>query len=69
MNRNEIKTNAQSLIGQEALCIKPILDHEWGEVKIQGKIWTAVSNENIYENERVVVLAISGVKLQVKRKK
>ena len=69
MNRNEIRTNASSLIGQEAVCIKPILDNEWGEVKIQGKIWTAVSNENIYDKERVIVLAINGVKLQVRRKK
>lgn len=69
LNRNEIRTNASSLIGQEAVCIKPIIDNDRGEVKIQGKIWTAISNENIYENERVIVLAISGVKLQVKRKK
>ncbi len=69
MNRNEIRTNASALIDQEAICIKPIIDNERGEVKIQGKIWTAISNENIYENERVIVLAISGVKLVVKRKK
>ena len=69
MTRNEIRTNASSLIGQEAICIKPILDNQWGEVKIQGKIWTAISNENIYENERVIVLAITGVKLQVRKKK
>ncbi|HKL47256.1 MAG TPA: NfeD family protein [Candidatus Izemoplasmatales bacterium] len=68
-NRNEIRTNASSLIGQEAVCLKPILDNERGEVKIQGKIWTAISNENVYENERVIVLAINGVKLVVKRKK
>jgi len=68
MSRNEIRTNASSLIGQEAVCLKPILDNERGEVKIQGKIWTAISNENIYENERVIVLAINGVKLVVKRK-
>jgi membrane protein implicated in regulation of membrane protease activity len=69
MTRNEIRTNASSLIGQEAICVKSILDNQWGEVKIQGKIWTAISNENIYENERVIVLAITGVKLQVRKKK
>jgi membrane protein implicated in regulation of membrane protease activity len=68
MSRNEIRTNASSLIGQEAVCLKPILDNERGEVKIQGKIWTAISNENIYESEKVIVLAINGVKLVVKRK-
>lgn len=69
MTRNEIRTNASSLIGKEAICIKSILDNQWGEVKIEGKIWTAISNENIYENERVIVLAITGVKLQVRKKK
>lgn len=69
MNRNEVRTNASKLIGEEATCIKSILDNERGEVKIEGKIWTAISNENIYEGEKVVVLAITGVKLVVKRKK
>ncbi|MFW5888867.1 MAG: NfeD family protein [Bacillota bacterium] len=69
MSRNEVRTNASSLIGEEAVCIKSILDNERGEVKIQGKIWTAISNENIYEGEKVIVLAITGVKLVVKRKK
>ena len=69
MNRNEVRTNASRLIGEEAICIKSILDNERGEVKIQGKIWTAISNENIYEGEKVIVLAITGVKLVVKRKK
>ncbi|MCF7923916.1 MAG: NfeD family protein [Candidatus Izimaplasma sp.] len=69
MDRNEVRTNASSLIGEEATCIKSILDNERGEVKIQGKIWTAISNENIYEGEKVIVLAITGVKLVVKRKK
>ena len=69
MTRNEIRTNASSLIGKEAVCLKPIVDNQWGEVKIEGKIWTAISNENIYENERVIVLAITGVKLQVRKKK
>lgn len=69
MTRNEIRTNASSLIGKEAICLKPIVDNQWGEVKIEGKIWTAISNENIYENERVIVLAITGVKLQVRKKK
>ena len=68
MTRNEIRTNASSLIGKEAVCLKPIVDNQWGEVKIEGKIWTAISNENIYENERVIVLAITGVKLQVRKK-
>jgi len=67
MRKNEIKTNADSLIGKTAVCIKEIKDGERGEVKIEGKIWTAISNENIEANEKVTVLAIKGVKLVVRK--
>ncbi len=67
IKRNAINTNADSLIGKVAVCTKPILDGERGEVRIEGKIWTAISNENIEEDEKVVVLAIKGVKLVVKK--
>lgn len=67
MRKNEIKTNADSLIGKTAICLKPIKDGERGEVKIEGKIWTAISNENIETDERVTVLAIKGVKLVVRK--
>ncbi len=67
IKKNEIKTNADSLVGQSAICVKPILNGERGEVKIEGKIWTAIANENIQEHEKVVVLAIKGVKLVVRK--
>jgi membrane protein implicated in regulation of membrane protease activity len=67
LKRNSIKTNADSLVGMTAVCTKPILDGERGEVKIEGKFWSAISNENIQEDEKVVVLAIKGVKLVVKK--
>jgi membrane protein implicated in regulation of membrane protease activity len=67
IKKNEIKTNADSLVGKNAICIKPIIDGERGEVKIEGKIWTAIANENILEKEKVVVLAIKGVKLVVRK--
>lgn len=67
IKKNEIKTNADALVGKTAVCIKPILDGERGEVKIEGKIWTAIANEDINTNEKVVVLAIKGVKLVVRK--
>ena len=67
MRKNQIKTNADSLIGKIAVCTKEIKDGNRGEVKIEGKIWTAVSNENIELNEKVTVLAIKGVKLVVRK--
>jgi len=67
VKKNEIKTNADSLIGKTATCIKPIIDGERGEVKVEGKIWTAIANEDIQEHEKVVILAIKGVKLVVRK--
>ena len=67
IKKNEIKTNSDSLIGKTAVCVKPIIDGERGEVKIEGKIWTAIANENIQEQDKVIVLAIKGVKLVVRK--
>ena len=67
MTKNEIKTNADSLVGKTAVCIKPIIGGERGEVRIEGKIWTAIANEDILENQKVTVLAIKGVKLVVRK--
>jgi membrane protein implicated in regulation of membrane protease activity len=67
MRKNEIKTNADALVGKIAVCVKAITNGERGEVKIEGKIWTAISNEDININEKVTVLAIKGVKLVVRK--
>ena len=67
IKKNEIKTNADSLVGKTAVCIKPIIGKERGEVRIEGKIWTAIANEDILENQKVTVLAIKGVKLVVRK--
>ena len=38
-----------------------------GEVKVDGKRWSAISDEKIKEGEHVVIEAIDGVKLVVKK--
>jgi membrane protein implicated in regulation of membrane protease activity len=67
LKRNEVRTNADRLIGKIAICTKAISEDERGYVKIDGKLWTAVANESIEINEKVEVLAIDGVKLVVKK--
>ncbi|MCK5732321.1 MAG: NfeD family protein [Tenericutes bacterium] len=67
MSKNKIKTNADSLVGKIAVCSKEIINGARGEVKIEGKIWTAISNEDIKPEEKVTVLAIKGVKLVVRK--
>lgn len=62
-----VPTNADTLIGMQAVVIEPIDNlHAKGQVKIRGQIWTARSaNEKIVyeEDEIVTVVAIEGVKL------
>jgi len=67
LKKNEVRTNADRLIGKNAFCLKKITPDERGEVKIDGKIWTAIANDTIEINEKVEVLAIDGVKLVVKK--
>lgn len=64
---NIISTNSDRLVGKTAICTKPIEAGGRGEVKVEGKIWTAVANDAsaIDEGDKVEVLAIEGVKLIV----
>lgn len=63
------KTNVDSIIGQRGRVKKEIRKFDTGLVKVSGQIWTAISfnNEIIEEDAEVVVMAVEGVKLIVKR--
>ena len=45
-NRKETRTNVNALIGQEVPVTKEITQFEKGEVKCEGKIWSAVSQNH-----------------------
>lgn len=64
---NVVRTNADRYIGEKGIVTKKITSYDWGEVKIQGTIWHAVSveDEEIEEGSRVKVVAIEGAKLLV----
>lgn len=64
--KNE-KTNADRVIGMEAVVTEKITKHKSGEVKVDGKLWTALADEAIKEGEIVKVLDIDGVCLKVKK--
>lgn len=67
LQKNDIKTNADKLIGKIAVCTRAFKEGDRGEVKIDGKFWTAISNEDISLNDKVEVLSIDGVKLVVRK--
>ncbi len=66
---NITATNADRLIGDIAVVTKTIKESDWGEVKIHGALWSAVSmdHERIEVNETVRITAIEGAKLLVRK--
>lgn len=67
---NKIATNADRYIDEEGVVLKTISKDEWGQVKVQGTIWSAISidQNTIEKDERVKVVSIDGAKLIVKKK-
>ena len=61
-------TNLDRIIGMEAIVTEEITKHKNGEVKVDGKRWTASANETLKEGDIVTVLEINGVILKVERK-
>lgn len=64
----EVKTNLDRVLGMEAIVTEDIKKHEIGEVKVDGKKWSAESKENLKVGDEVIVEAINGVKLKVRKK-
>lgn len=63
----KVATNADGLIGKEAVVIKKITPHIKGRVKVSGLDWSASADEEINEGSIVQVLSIEGVTLKVKK--
>ena len=62
-----IQTNAYNLVGKVGIVTVDINPLEaTGQVKVDGEIWSAKSEENIRKDVEVEVLKIDGVKLIVK---
>lgn len=64
---NYEKTNLDRVIGMKGVVTSKIEPLNVGEVKVDGKRWSAVSNSVIEQDEIVEVLKIDGVKLIVKK--
>ena len=63
----KIKTNIDRIIDMEGIVTKKITKKISGEVKVDGKFWTAIADEEIQENDTVIILEINSTKLKVKR--
>ncbi len=65
INVNKEKTNLDRVVGMNGVVTAEIKRNKYGEVKVDGKRWTAYSNKNIKVDSTVKVLEIDGVKLKV----
>ena len=63
----KVKTNLDRIIGMQGIVITKIGKNNPGEVKVDGKIWTATSNETINQDEIVKILEINSTKLKVEK--
>ncbi len=60
------KTNIDRIIGMKGI-VTNILDNLIYEVKVDGKVWSAYSNEELKVNDYVKILEINSVKLKVEK--
>lgn len=68
-NNKTVDTNVDALIGSEGIAETDIGVHEAGQVKADGKVWSAVTEgEPISKGSVVVIRKIKGVTLTVERK-
>lgn len=63
--KNKEKTNLDRIIGMKGIVTEEIKKMDIGEVKVDGKRWSAISNKNLPKGSIVKVLKIKGVKLEV----
>ena len=60
------KTNIDRIIGMKGI-VTNILDNSIYEVKVDGKVWNAYSNEELKVNDYVRILEINSVILKVEK--
>ena len=61
------KTNIDRIVGMEGIVTERITKKTPGVVKVDGKYWTAVSEETLPTDTTVEILEINSTKLKVKR--
>ena len=64
---NDVKTNVDRIIGMRGIVTEDITKDNIGEVKVDGKRWSAYSDTDILKGEVVRILSINSVKLKVEK--
>ena len=69
LKKTKQKTNADRVLDMIGIVTEDILEDKPGEVKVDGKKWTAISKKTIKKGSKVKILKIDGVKLIVEEEK
>ncbi len=67
LSKKKVSTNLDRVIGMEGIVTEEITKFKIGEVKVDGKKWSAISSEKIEVGKEVIVEDIDGVKLIVRK--
>lgn len=69
LNNKTEKTNVDAIIGTEGIAESDISRYSSGQVKADGKVWTAICEDGeINKGDVVVIKSIKGVTLTVEKK-
>ncbi len=64
----KVKTNIDRVIGMTGVVTEEIKKNTIGEVRVDGKRWSAISTQKIAVGEEVIIDEIDGVKLKVHKR-
>lgn len=64
---DNVKTNLDRIIGMVGVVTEDITKDNIGEVKVDGKKWSAYADMDISKGEKVKILSINSVKIKVER--
>lgn len=67
VNERKEKTNLDRIVGMQGYVVEKITKRNPGAVKVDGKVWTAVSDHMISVDTEVKILSIEGVKVRVEK--
>lgn len=65
--KEKVKTNIDRVVGMNGVVTEDIKKNKAGEVKVDGKLWTAIADESIKKDSIVRVITIDSVKLKVEK--
>ncbi|MBQ8193583.1 MAG: NfeD family protein [Bacilli bacterium] len=64
---DNISTNFDRIIGMKGIVTEDITKDNIGEVKVDGKLWSAYADMDISKGEIVKILSINSVKIKVEK--